>query len=49
MIPLPFSRVAIVYGEPLEWDDSATFEEKAALLKAAIDRLNEEAGAIAAR
>ena len=49
LIPLPFSRVAVVYGEPLTWDESAPFEEKAAMLKAAIDRLNVEAAERAAR
>jgi lysophospholipid acyltransferase (LPLAT)-like uncharacterized protein len=43
MIPLPFTRVAVVYGEPLEWDESAPFEEKAALLEAALGRVNKEA------
>ena len=49
MVPLPFSRVAVVYGEPLEWDESATFEEKAALLEAALGRLNREAAEAVAR
>jgi len=43
MIPLPFTRVAVVYGEPLQWDESAPFEEKAVLLEAALGRVNEEA------
>ena len=37
-IPLPFSRVVIFYGEPLEWDEASPFEEKARLLKAALAR-----------
>lgn len=45
MIPLPFSRVAVVYGEPLEWGETTTFEEKADLLKEAIGRLNSVAEA----
>jgi lysophospholipid acyltransferase (LPLAT)-like uncharacterized protein len=49
MIPLPFTRVAVVYGEPLEWDESAPFEEKAALLEAALDRVNTEATEAVAR
>ncbi len=49
MVPLPFSRVAVVYGEPLEWDESAPFEEKAALLEAALGRVNEEAAEAVAR
>ncbi len=49
MVPLPFSRVAVVYGEPLEWDESAPFEEKAALLEAALGRVNAEAGEAVAR
>jgi lysophospholipid acyltransferase (LPLAT)-like uncharacterized protein len=49
MIPLPFSRVVVVYGEPLEWDESALFEDKAALLKSALERANEEARGLAAR
>ncbi len=48
-IPLPFSRVAAVYGEPLEWDESVPFEEKAALLEAAIGRVNKEASEAVAR
>jgi len=43
LIPLPFARVSVVYGEPLEWDESAPFEEKATLLKSALDRINREA------
>jgi lysophospholipid acyltransferase (LPLAT)-like uncharacterized protein len=43
LVPLPFSRVAIVHGEPLEWDESAPFEEKVAVLSAALERLNAEA------
>ena len=49
MVPLPFSRVAVVYGEPLDWDESAPFEEKAALLEAALGRLNREAAEAVAR
>lgn len=49
MVPLPFSRVAVVYGEPLEWDKSAPFEEKAALLEAALGRVNKEASEAVAR
>jgi lysophospholipid acyltransferase (LPLAT)-like uncharacterized protein len=49
MVPLPFSRVAVVYGEALEWDESAPFEEKAALLEAALGRVNAEAGEAVAR
>ena len=43
MVPLPFSRVAVVYGEPLEWNESAPFPEKAALLEAALERASREA------
>ncbi len=49
MVPLPFSRVAVVYGEPLEWDESLPFEEKATLLEAALGRLNREAAEAVAR
>ena len=49
VVPLPFSRVAVVYGEPLEWDESASFEEKAALLEAALGRVNKEASEVVAR
>ena len=49
MVPLPFSRVAVVYGEPLKWDESAPFEEKAALLEAALGRVNAEAREAVAR
>jgi hypothetical protein len=49
LVPLPFSRVAVVYGEPLEWDESVPFEEKAALLEAALGRVNREASEAAAR
>ena len=49
LVPLPFSRVAVVYGEPLEWDESAPFEEKAALLEVALGRVNEEAREAVAR
>jgi len=45
MIPLPFSRVVVVYEEELEWDESAPFEEKAALLEDALGRANGEARA----
>jgi lysophospholipid acyltransferase (LPLAT)-like uncharacterized protein len=49
LVPLPFSRVAVVYGEPLEWDESVPFEEKAALLEAALGRVNREASEAVAR
>ena len=49
LVPLPFSRVAVVYGEPLEWEESAPFEEKAALLEAALGRVNAEAREAVAR
>ncbi len=49
MVPLPFSRVTVVYGEPLAWDASAPFDEKAATLKAAIERLSAEAAEAALR
>ena len=50
LIPLPFSRVVITYGEPLEWRASDTFEDKAAALKDALERLTTEASqAVGAR
>lgn len=49
MVPLPFSRVAVVYGEALEWDESTPFEEKAALLEAALGRVNREAAEAVSR
>lgn len=49
LIPLPFSRVAIVYGDPLEWREDAPFEEKAEELRRAIDALNERAEGLLAR
>jgi lysophospholipid acyltransferase (LPLAT)-like uncharacterized protein len=49
MIPLPFSRVSVVYGEPLVWDESDAFETKSALFEAAIDRANAEAEEAARR
>ena len=49
MIPLPFSRVTVVYGEPLVWDESGAFEEKSALFKSAAERANAEAAEAAAR
>jgi lysophospholipid acyltransferase (LPLAT)-like uncharacterized protein len=47
-IPLPFSRVVVVYEGPLRWDESAPFEDKASLLKDALARANEEARRVAA-
>jgi hypothetical protein len=49
MIPQPFSRVSVVYGEPLAWDESDAFETKSALFEAAIDRANAEAEEAARR
>ena len=49
MIPLPFSRVVVVYGEPLTWDESDPFEEKVALLKAGLDGARSEAVGLAER
>ena len=49
MIPLPFSRVAVVYGEPLTWDESDPFEDKVALLKSALDRAHSEAAGLVER
>jgi len=49
MIPLPFSRVAVVYGEPLTWDESDPFDRKVALLKSALDRAHSEATGLVER
>jgi len=47
MVPLPFARLAVAYGEPLRTTADEPFEEKAARLKASLDRLSEEAAALA--
>ena len=43
MIPMPFSRVVVAYGEPLDWNESAPFEDKVVLLKGALSLANREA------
>ena len=48
MVPLPFSRIAVAYGEPLRTKADEPFEQKAARLKASLDRLSDEAAALAA-
>lgn len=48
-IPLPFARVVVVYDEPLAWDESASFDDRAKMLMDALDRVNSEALAIATR
>ncbi len=47
MVPLPFARLVVAYGEPLRTTADEPFEEKAARLKASLDRLSEEAAALA--
>jgi lysophospholipid acyltransferase (LPLAT)-like uncharacterized protein len=49
MIPLPFSRVAVVYGEPLVWCESDEFETRSSLFRAAAEAANAEAAEAAAR
>ena len=47
-IPLPFARVAIVYGEPIEPDPSRAAAERTEALAESLDRLTERARSIAA-
>lgn len=48
MIPLPFARVAIVYGEPVEPDPSSPAAARAEALEESLDRLTERARSIVA-
>jgi lysophospholipid acyltransferase (LPLAT)-like uncharacterized protein len=43
LVPPPFARVAIVYGEPLEWSEDRAPGERAAVLTAALNGLTEDA------
>lgn len=47
LVPHPLSRVAIVYGEPLRWDPSSAFEDKARLLEVELGKLTSEAERLA--
>jgi lysophospholipid acyltransferase (LPLAT)-like uncharacterized protein len=47
VVPLPFSRVAVVYGDPIAPDREAPFDEKAADLAGRLDALTEEAERVA--
>ena len=47
-VPLPFTRVVIVYGDPIKPDPGVAFEQKAAGLTERLDLLTEEAEALAA-
>jgi lysophospholipid acyltransferase (LPLAT)-like uncharacterized protein len=44
LVPLPFARVAIVYGAPLEWDPDADPDEKTGVLTERLNALTDEAG-----
>ena len=48
IMPRPFARVAVVFGPPLSWTAESSPEERSAMLGEAIDRLTEEADALAA-
>jgi lysophospholipid acyltransferase (LPLAT)-like uncharacterized protein len=49
MIPLPFSRVCVVYGEPLVWDESDSFETRSARFSEAVRKASAEAEEAASR
>jgi lysophospholipid acyltransferase (LPLAT)-like uncharacterized protein len=48
MVPLPFARVAIVYGTELHWDASTEADDKTALLTLELARLSEAAESLVA-
>jgi lysophospholipid acyltransferase (LPLAT)-like uncharacterized protein len=47
MVPVPFARLAVAYGEPLRTTADEPFEQKAERLKASLDRLSDEAASLA--
>ena len=47
-VPLPFGRGAVVYGEPIEVRPDDDADAKAAELKAALDRITDEADGLCA-
>jgi hypothetical protein len=46
IVPMPFSRVGVAFGEPIVPDAAAPFEEKAGALQAELRRLTDEARAL---
>lgn len=48
-VPLPFSRAAVVYGEPIAVAEGDDLEQKARVLKARLDAITEEADALVGR
>lgn len=47
IVPLPFSRVSVVFGDPIEPDAQAPFDDKSRALKDELSRLTAEAQALA--
>lgn len=47
MVPLPFARVAIVYGAALRWDQSAQPDEKSSMLTQKLNELSAQAESLA--
>ncbi len=48
-VPLPFSRAAIVYGEPMSVEEGDDLKETADLLKQRLDKITEEADRLVGR